>query len=232
MWYKNLDKLIHYANQDGRLHVFYSTPIEVPTVRPPPLLPACPHVAHAPHRVLMRVVLFGARTRLDWGCIRGFKCAGLADIPGSVRRTASTHTLSPSPSISFFLSLAHTLSLFFVTHTHMHTHTHVTTQYTEARQQEALAFTTKRDDFFPYADGPVKQTRFFPCLPLSLFPPFVCSLSGGWVDERTKRTDAPSPTIVPLNNTNGRTNDTAHVLDGVLHLARLAQAAGAPDQAR
>lgn len=29
LWYKNLDKLIHYANQDGRLHVFYSTPIEV-----------------------------------------------------------------------------------------------------------------------------------------------------------------------------------------------------------
>lgn len=29
MWYANLDKLIHYANKDGRLHVFYSTPIEV-----------------------------------------------------------------------------------------------------------------------------------------------------------------------------------------------------------
>ncbi len=28
-------------------------------------------------------------------------------------------------------------------------------QYTEARQREALAFTSKRDDFFPYADGPV-----------------------------------------------------------------------------
>jgi Glycosyl hydrolases family 38 N-terminal domain len=25
-WYKNLDKLIHYANLDGRLNVFYSTP--------------------------------------------------------------------------------------------------------------------------------------------------------------------------------------------------------------
>lgn len=24
--YKNLDKLIHYANQDGRLNAFYSTP--------------------------------------------------------------------------------------------------------------------------------------------------------------------------------------------------------------
>ena len=23
-WYKNLDKLIHYANADGRLNVFYS----------------------------------------------------------------------------------------------------------------------------------------------------------------------------------------------------------------
>ena len=29
LWYKNLDKLIHYANADGRLNVFYSTPIEV-----------------------------------------------------------------------------------------------------------------------------------------------------------------------------------------------------------
>lgn len=25
-WYKNLDKLIHYANKDGRLNVFYSSP--------------------------------------------------------------------------------------------------------------------------------------------------------------------------------------------------------------
>ena len=25
-WYKNLDKLIHYVNQDGRVNVFYSTP--------------------------------------------------------------------------------------------------------------------------------------------------------------------------------------------------------------
>jgi len=24
--FKNLDKLIHYANQDGRLNAFYSTP--------------------------------------------------------------------------------------------------------------------------------------------------------------------------------------------------------------
>jgi len=27
-FYKNLDKLIHYANRDGRLNVFYSTPAE------------------------------------------------------------------------------------------------------------------------------------------------------------------------------------------------------------
>lgn len=26
--YKNLDKLIHFANRDGRLNVFYSTPAE------------------------------------------------------------------------------------------------------------------------------------------------------------------------------------------------------------
>lgn len=25
-WFKNLDKLIHYANIDGRVNVFYSTP--------------------------------------------------------------------------------------------------------------------------------------------------------------------------------------------------------------
>lgn len=34
--------------------------------------------------------------------------------------------------------------------------THPRQQYTEARQKEGLAFTTKRDDFFPYADGPVR----------------------------------------------------------------------------
>lgn len=25
-WFKNLDKLIHYTNQDGRVNAFYSTP--------------------------------------------------------------------------------------------------------------------------------------------------------------------------------------------------------------
>lgn len=25
-WFKNLDKLIYYANQDGRVNAFYSTP--------------------------------------------------------------------------------------------------------------------------------------------------------------------------------------------------------------
>ena len=25
-WYKNLDKLIHYVNKDGRFNVFYSSP--------------------------------------------------------------------------------------------------------------------------------------------------------------------------------------------------------------
>ncbi len=25
-WFKNLDKLIHYVNQDGRVNAFYSTP--------------------------------------------------------------------------------------------------------------------------------------------------------------------------------------------------------------
>lgn len=28
VWYKNLDKLIHYVNQDGRIHAFYSSPAE------------------------------------------------------------------------------------------------------------------------------------------------------------------------------------------------------------
>jgi len=27
VWFKNIDKLIHYVNQDGRVNVFYSTPI-------------------------------------------------------------------------------------------------------------------------------------------------------------------------------------------------------------
>lgn len=58
-WYKNLDKLIHYVNQDGRLNVFYSSPIT----------------------------------------------------------------------------------------------------YTEARQAEGLAWTTKTDDFFPYADGEVRHAQ-------------------------------------------------------------------------
>ena len=32
-WYKNLDKLIHYVNFDGRLNAFYSTPIEYTETR-------------------------------------------------------------------------------------------------------------------------------------------------------------------------------------------------------
>jgi alpha-mannosidase len=32
-WFKNLDKLIHYVNKDGRLNVFYSTPIEYTEAR-------------------------------------------------------------------------------------------------------------------------------------------------------------------------------------------------------
>lgn len=32
-WFKNLDKLIHYVNKDGRLNVFYSTPIEYTQAR-------------------------------------------------------------------------------------------------------------------------------------------------------------------------------------------------------
>jgi alpha-mannosidase len=27
-WFKNLDKLIHYANIDGRVNVFYSDPVQ------------------------------------------------------------------------------------------------------------------------------------------------------------------------------------------------------------
>ncbi len=26
VWYKNIDKLLHYTNADGRLNVFYSSP--------------------------------------------------------------------------------------------------------------------------------------------------------------------------------------------------------------
>ena len=32
-WYKNLDKLIHYVNLDGRVNAFYSTPLAYTQVR-------------------------------------------------------------------------------------------------------------------------------------------------------------------------------------------------------
>ena len=37
-WFKNLDKIIHYVNLDGRVNTFYSNPIIYTEVSPPSLL--------------------------------------------------------------------------------------------------------------------------------------------------------------------------------------------------